>query len=132
MLTYAFCLATGRVIDSLGIEHAPVTAYALVTNTPAVAIGLGWLIARGKLSVLRDLIRERPGVGIASGVVGIGAYLLLLVAMAHGIPPSVAEPISQLSVFISMWLGGRWFGEPVQARWAPALLLVVGAVLLAL
>ena len=132
MLTYAFCLATGRVIDSQGIEHAPVTAYALVTNTPAVLIGLGWLIARGRLGSLRDLLRVRAGVGVASGVVGIGAYLMLLVAMSRGIPPSVAEPISQLSVFISMWLGGRWFGEPVHARWVPALLLVLGAVLLVL
>jgi uncharacterized membrane protein len=130
MLTYAFCLATGRVIDSHGIAHAPVTAYALVTNSPAVLIGLGWLIARGRLRLLHGLVRERAGVGIASGVVGIGAYLLLLVAMAHGITPSVAEPISQLSVFISMWLGGLWFGEPVHARWLPAILLVLGAVLL--
>jgi uncharacterized membrane protein len=130
MLTYAFCLATGRVIDSHGIEHAPVTAYALVTNTPAVLIGFLWLATRRNLRLLRELIRERAGVGIASGVVGIGAYLLLLTAMSRGVTPSVAEPISQLSVFISMWLGGRWFGEPVQARWIPASLLVLGAVLL--
>jgi len=132
MLTYAFCLATGRVIDSHGIEHAPVTAYALVTNTPAVLIGYVWLATRGRLGVLRALMRERRGVGLASGVVGIGAYLMLLVAMAHGVTPSVAEPISQLSVFISMWLGGRWFGEPVHARWLPAALLVLGAALLVL
>jgi uncharacterized membrane protein len=130
MLTYAFCLATGRIIDSHGIDHAPVVAYAFITNLPAVLFGLLWLGARGRLSTVPELLRERPAVGILSGVVGIGAYLLLLVAMAQGIPPSVAEPVSQVSVFISIWLGGRWFGEPVNARWLPAALVVVGAALL--
>jgi uncharacterized membrane protein len=132
MLTYAFCLATGRIIDSYGIEHAPVTAYAFVTNAPAVLFGLLWLAACGRFGEIGGLWRERSRVALLSGVVGIGAYLLLLVAMAQGIPPSVCEPVSQLSVFISIWLGGRWFGEPVSARWLPAALVVAGAALLVL
>jgi uncharacterized membrane protein len=54
------------------------------------------------------------------------------VAFGTGIRPSIAEPVSQLSVFISIWLGGLWFGESVRARWLPALLVVVGAGLLVL
>ncbi|MDQ3023368.1 MAG: EamA family transporter [bacterium] len=132
MLTYAFCLATGRIIDSHGIEHAPVVAYAFAANTPAVMFGILWLAIKGRLPDLTGLLRERGKVAVLSGVVGIGAYLLLLVAMAQGIQPSVAEPVSQLSVFISIWLGGKWFGEPVSARWLPAVLVVVGAALLVL
>lgn len=130
MLTYAFCLATGRIIDSQAMELAPVSVYALATNTPAVLLGLAWLLARRQLPQLVQLARERPALAVGSGVVGMGAYLLLLVALKQGIAPSVAEPVSQLSVFISIWLGGVMFGEAVQARWLPAALVVVGAALL--
>jgi drug/metabolite transporter (DMT)-like permease len=44
---------------------------------------------------------------------------------------SVAEPVTQLSVFVSILFGGLWFGENIRARWLPSVLIVVGVVLLA-
>jgi len=132
MLTYAFCLATGRIIDHSVSGVAPPVPYAWVGNLPAILFGLAWLATRRELGQLGALLRERPVPAIGSAFVGISAYILLLVSFSAGIHPSVAEPISQLSVFISIWLGGRWFGEPVRARWLPAVLVVAGAALLVL
>jgi drug/metabolite transporter (DMT)-like permease len=130
MLTYAFCLATGRIIDARAADIAPPVFYAFIGNLPAVLFGLGWLLIYRRLGELPALLRERPVPAWGSAFVGIGAYILLLVAMGQGVNPSVAEPVSQLSVFISIWLGWLWFGENIRARWVPAALVVLGAALL--
>ncbi|MEZ5338231.1 MAG: EamA family transporter [bacterium] len=129
MLVYAFGLATGRLIDKSVAGLAPPLAYAFLDNLPAVLIGALILLWRGRLGEIAALHRERAGIAWIGAVSGMGAYVMLLVAL-RDLKPSVVEPVTQLSVFIAVWLGGRWFGEQTHTRWLPSALLVVGAVLL--
>lgn len=129
MLIYAFGLATARLIDKSVADVAPPLLYAFVNNTPCVLAGLAMLGFSGRLGLMPALARERPAATWIGSFAGIAAYVSLLFALDY-FPPSSIEPVTQLSVFIAVGLGGLWFGEPVKARWLPSALVVLGAVLL--
>lgn len=129
MLVYAFGLATGRLVDKSVTDIAPPVAYAFIDNLPAVLIGALILLWRGRFGEIASLHRERTKIAWIGALSGMGAYVMLLVALKD-LRPSVVEPVTQLSVFIAVWLGGLWFGEQTRTRWLPSALLVIGAVLL--
>lgn len=129
MLVYAFGLATARLIDKSVADIAPPLLYAFINNTPCVLAGLVILGLRGKLGLMPQLARERPAATWLGSFSGIAAYVSLLFALRY-FAPSIVEPVTQLSVFIAVGLGGLWFGEPVRARWLPSILVVLGAALL--
>lgn len=131
MLIYAFCLATARLIDKSAAPYAPPVLYALANNSLSVLGGLAILALRGRSAHLGQLVRERLWIALPGAVAGMGAYVLLLFALDY-FNPSVVEPVTQLSVFIAIGLGGLWFHERVRARWLPAALVVCGAALLML
>lgn len=129
MLIYAFGLATGRLIDKSVAGVAPPVAYAFIDNLPAVLIGALILLVRGHFGRVAQLHRERTKIAWIGAISGMGAYVMLLVALQQ-LRPSVVEPVTQLSVFIAVALGGLWFGEQTRTRWLPSAMLVVGAALL--
>jgi drug/metabolite transporter (DMT)-like permease len=129
MLVYAFGLATARTIDKSVADVAPPLLYAFVNNLPCVLIGLGILAARRQTAEPLALLRRKPGIAWFGAAAGIAAYIALLVALDY-FPPSTVEPVTQLSVFIAVALGGLWFHEQVRTRWLPSLLVVLGAALL--
>lgn len=131
MLVYAFGLAAGRMVDKSAAATAPPLAYALCNNSLSVLAGLAILWATRKLPDLGSLIRDRSKIALIGAFAGMGAYVLLLVALDY-FNPSVVEPVAQLSVLIAVWLGGRMFGERTGLRWAAAALVIVGAALLML
>lgn len=131
MLVYAFGLATARLIDKSVADTAPPVFYAFINNSLSVLGGLMLLAWRGRAGSVIALYRERPVIATGGAIAGMGAYVLLLVALDY-FNPSVVEPVTQLSVFIAIALGGLWFGEPVRTRWIPGALMVLGAILLML
>jgi drug/metabolite transporter (DMT)-like permease len=131
MLIYAFGLSTARLIDKSAADAAPPVLYALLNNSLSVLGGLALLAWRGQAGRIPALLKARPVIAITGAVAGMGAYVLLLVALDF-FNPSVVEPVTQLSVFIAIALGGVWFSEPVRTRWIPSALVVLGAALLML
>lgn len=131
MLVYAFGLATARLIDKSAADAAPPVLYALLNNSLSVLGGLALLMLRGQARRIPELLKARPAIAVVGAIAGMGAYVLMLVALDY-FNPSVVEPVTQLSVFIAVALGGWWFHEPVRTRWIPSALVVLGAALLML
>lgn len=129
MLVYAFGLACARLIDKSVTDIAPPIAYAFLDNMPAVLSGVIILAIKGRLGSIADLHRERTWIAWVGALSGMGAYVMLLLAL-RDLRPSVVEPVTQLSVFIAIYMGGLWFGEQTRTRWLPSMLLVIGAALL--
>ena len=129
MLIYSFGLASARLIDKGVAGVAPPLAYAFLDNLPAVLAGVVILAFRRQLPALATLHRERTWIAWIGALSGMGAYVMLLVAL-RDLRPSVVEPVTQLSVFIAIAMGGLWFGEQTRTRWLPSALLVLGAALL--
>jgi drug/metabolite transporter (DMT)-like permease len=129
MLVYAFGLATCRLVDKHVAGVAPPLLYAFINNTPCVLAGFAVLAWRRQAGLPLALLRERPAIAWIGSAAGIAAYIMLLLAL-RTFPPSTVEPVTQLSVFIAVALGGLWFKEPARTRWLPSGLVVAGAVLL--
>jgi drug/metabolite transporter (DMT)-like permease len=129
MLIYSFGLATARLVDNSVADFAPPLPYAFMSNLPCVLAGLLVLAVRGTTGQMWSLLKERKLIALVGAFAGIFAYVMLLTALDY-YSPSVVEPVTQLSVFIAVGLGALWFKEPVRARLAASLLLVIGAALL--
>ena len=129
MLIYSFGLALGRMVDKGAAEMAPPVLYAFISNAPCVLAGIVILAWQGKAGKLAALGRERFWIAVIGSFAGMYAYVLMLIALDY-FNPSTVEPVTQLSVLLAVGLGAWWFREPLRARWAAALLVILGAVLL--
>jgi drug/metabolite transporter (DMT)-like permease len=129
MLVYAFGLALGRQVDKQAAGVAPPVLYAFIDNAPCVLAGIAILAYQGKALQLGKLARERTWIAVVGAFAGMYAYVLMLVAIDY-FPPSVVEPVTQLSVLLAVALGSWWFKEPLKARWLAAVLVIAGAGLL--
>ncbi|MHB8926863.1 MAG: EamA family transporter [Bacillota bacterium] len=129
MMAYAALLAVTRVIDrgGLGVVN-PVTYSLAIYSVIAICLGL-FLAVRGRLGKAWALFVDRPVIALLAGVVNAYSYLLLLYAFV-GLPLSVAEPVSSLSIFVTAFLGAAMFGEKVRGRLVPSALVVLGSWLL--
>jgi drug/metabolite transporter (DMT)-like permease len=130
MLLCAACIGTGRSIDKLLAPDAPEFQYAFVTNFFPVVFGLIMLAYRGNTGQVIRQFTQRWKLALAVSIAGHGALVALFYSLDY-VAASVAEPVTQLSVFVSILFGGLWFGENIRARWLPSVLIVVGVVLLA-
>ncbi|MHB0886539.1 MAG: EamA family transporter [Bacillota bacterium] len=129
MAAYAALLAVTRIIDRGGIGVVSPATYAL-TIYSIIALCLGvYLAVRGRLGKAWALFVDRPVLALLAGVVNAYSYLLLMYAFV-GLPLSVAEPVSSLSLFVTAYLGAVMFGEKVRGRLVPSALVVLGSWLL--
>lgn len=136
MIMGSFALGAGRVIDgwvlteyggpSVESETTLAVAYAVVQN----AFIAGWmfvvLLATRRVRAMASLLRERPGRALVAGGINLTSYLFLLVAFT-GLPVSIAEPASSLSMVVTVLLAWVILGEPLKDRLAGALVMVAGA-----
>ena len=125
-------IAAYTVVDGLAVSGgAPVLAYAgwlfLLQSwaVPALAV-----VRRGRS--LTGPLRRQTLSGLAGGAVSLAAYGLVLLAQTSGALAAVAA-LRELSIAVGVVLGATVLHErDARARVAPALVLTVGAVVLAL
>jgi drug/metabolite transporter (DMT)-like permease len=131
-------LATGvaiagyTIVDGLAVSGgADVVAYAgwmFLLQSPAMPLLA--LVRRGR--GLARLSRRQVLVGLGGGVVSLAAYGLVLLAQTSGALAAVAA-LRELSIALGVVLGAVVLREAAaRARLLPALLITVGAVVLAL
>ncbi len=129
MLVYSFGLALGRIIDNGAADNAPPIIYAFVNNSLCVILGIVFLMFTKRVKNVIVIVKDRFWIALFGSFAGMYAYVLMLIAIDY-FNPSVVEPVTQLSIFIALFLGGLWFNEPTRTRWLPSALVVVGAALL--
>jgi transporter family protein len=132
MIVGSFALGGGRVVDGWIIRDAPVRvvlAYAVFQNLFIALWMLVVLLAmrRGRATIA--LARERPGRALVAGAINLTSYAFLLIAFT-GLPVSIAEPASSLSMVVTVLLAWTMLHEPLKDRLAGALVMVLGAWLL--
>ena len=128
-LTCGACIAGYTVIDSHGLDHAAALPYlwASLGLTSLVYLPLVTRM-RGSAPLLRAV---RPRTAVAA-VLFFGAYLMVLAALRLAEPGPVAA-VRETSVVVATALGALVLRERVtRARWAGALVVVTGIVLIAL
>lgn len=128
-LLNAVVIAAYTLVDGLGArasgEPAAYTAWILVGGG---ILTVGWNLFRHGAPVLRAT-RDRVLLGLAGGVMGFGAYAIALWAMTLA-PIGAVAAVRESSVLFAAALGAVVLGERFgPARWAAALLVVLGLVL---
>jgi uncharacterized membrane protein len=136
----AFALATGVMIatysavDRVGTQTVePVTYAAILTVTTAILLSL-WVrfISGGGLLAGGPVVARRAAVG---GLMTLGAYLLILIALSVAPLSGVAPLRESATVFAAAW-GSVRLGEAVShgdsaRRIGASVVIVMGALLLA-
>ena len=123
------CIAGYTVVDAHGLDHAAALPYLWVVMA-LTALGYLPLIARTRgVAPLRRALRPET---LVAAVLFFGAYLLVLAALRLAEPGPVAA-VRETSVVIAAALGALVLRERVtRARAAGALVVVLGAALIAL
>jgi drug/metabolite transporter (DMT)-like permease len=122
------CIAAYTLVDSRGIEHASPIVYQELSMIPAAAVFVLLTLRRRG----RPAVRAAVGpASVAAGLATFGAYILVLAALARAPAASVAA-VRETSVVIATALAVPLLHERVgPARFAGAVLVVLGVVLLA-
>jgi drug/metabolite transporter (DMT)-like permease len=124
-LAIAAVIGGYTVIDRYGIQHANAFSYAFLILLPAALV-------YPPLVGLRRVRSSVVPVNLLVGVLSAAAYLLVLLALRRASAPAVAA-VRETGVVIAAILGAVVLHERVGvARYAGALVVVVGIALLAL
>ena len=131
MIAGSFLIAAGRTLDGYVVRNVDPFLYAWMLYT-VIALYLGLFhIFRGGFGPTRRLFLNRTGPALLSGLVNSSSYILLLLAF-RSIEVSVAEPLSLLSMAVSVLLAVVLFKEVIRGRIAGICLMGAGAWLLSM
>ena len=123
------CIAGYTVVDAHGLDHAAALPYLWVVMALTAAGYLPFVAHLRGTAALRGALRREA---LLAAVLFFGAYLLVLAALRLADPGPVAA-VRETSVVVAAALGYLVLREPVtRARAAGALVVVVGAAVIAL
>lgn len=132
MIFASLLMAVGRLIDRAAFSSTPAPsalAYAFAVYSLMSVLMFLILIYRKGIEGMVELVKQRPGLSIASGFTNAFTYLFLLYALTS-IEVSVAEPLSMLGVLVTLFLSSMFLGEKIRERLLGAVVMIVGAALL--
>ncbi len=118
-----------RLIDNFSADLEPVF-YAISCATLNGVFFLVAVLVSGKWREAVKLYRQRTKLVWGNGVVNGYAYFTLLVTLGLGLDMSVAEPVSNTSMLLSVILGHYMFRERIRARMFASVLMIAGVFLL--
>jgi drug/metabolite transporter (DMT)-like permease len=128
-LAIAACITGYTLIDNSGVERASALAYLeLVMILPSLGYGAAVYAVRGPQALRAEL---NPG-SVAAGLLILTPYSLYLLALDLA-PAAPVAAVRETSILVATALGALVLKERVSlGRWAGALLVVGGVVLVSL
>ncbi len=129
MLLSSFFIACGRTVDGYIISHVAPIIYAFGINLGISLFILLYLIFIKETKGIITLFIEKPSLSIQLGFINSYSYLLLLFAFTQ-IDVSIAEPLSMLSIVVTVIFAYLIFGEKIRKRLVASSIMVGGAWLL--
>lgn len=129
MLLSTFLVAVGRIVDKSA--NADPLSYSLLIYLQITVLMFLLLLFKGRAASPFCLFRERPAAALACGFTNAYAYLLLLVAI-QTMEVSIAEPATNLSLLLAVFLGKLIFREDIRGRILPVAAMVAGVWVLVL
>ncbi|MDD2206717.1 MAG: EamA family transporter [Aminobacterium sp.] len=126
MMISSLLVAVGRVIDKGNSTSASPVLYSFFLYL-FIAIYLGFfMFLKGTAKEVFILFKDRPWVSLISGFINAYAYLCLLVSF-KSIEVSIAEPLSMLSMVVTVILSSILLGEDIRYRIKGVIFMFVGA-----
>lgn len=126
MMISSLLVAVGRIIDKGNSTSASPVLYSFFLYL-FIAIYLGFfMFLKGTAKEVFILFKDRPWVSLISGFINAYAYLCLLVSF-KSIEVSIAEPLSMLSMVVTVILSSILLGEDIRYRIKGVIFMFVGA-----
>ncbi len=129
MVQATFLIAIGRLFDKANSVLVHPITYAFSLYLVISLILLGYLLLQKRTSSALELIKQRPGPALMSGLINAYAYVFLLIALKD-IEVSIAEPATSLSLPLAVLLGISIFKEKPGQKLKASLIIVLGVFLL--
>jgi transporter family protein len=129
MIISSFLMAIGRLLDRNMIEQTDPAIYSFALYFLMGVYLILILIIRKKVTRTWKTFYNNPKPFLLGGFTNAYSYLFLLIAFL-AIDVSIAEPLSMLSVIVSILLSAWIFHEKVRQRLVGAIFMVIGAILL--
>lgn len=129
MIISSLLMAVGRVVDRTMIETTPPAIYSFALYFLMGVYLFLYLLLRKRVKETWHVFRERSKPFLLGGITNAYSYLFLLIAFLE-IEVTVAEPISMLSVIVSILLSSLVFKEQIKQRLVGGVFMVLGAILL--
>lgn len=133
MIITSLLLACGRIVDKYAISFTPAgeedvspLAYVFVLYVVISLYIFIMTLFKGKTAEIGKVLKTAPWLALICGAINSYSYLFLLYAMRY-FDVSVAEPISMLSVIVTILLAWKTFGEDIRTRLVGAGIMVAGA-----
>lgn len=129
MIISSFLIAAGRTIDGFVVQKIAPLNYAFYLYLFITMFLLMFLIVKRNLYYAITLFKEKPKIAFVSGSVNAFSYFMLLIAFTK-IDVSVAEPMSMLSMIVTVILAHFIFKENIKNRIIGVFIMIIGAWLL--
>ncbi len=119
----------GRILDKFFIVNMNPVAYVFFLYLMISFYLLLFLIYKRKVSAIYELFIRKPGWAIASGLINGYSYYFLMMTLKE-IELSVAEPLSQTSMVITVILSSLFLKEKIRDKLAGSIIILLGGWLL--
>lgn len=130
MLLSVVLLSTGRTVDKAFLPEVDPILYSVVLYFLISVYLAIFLLFRKKGGEIKHMFVRRPLISISGGIINGISYLLLLFAMQK-IELSIAEPLTNVSIIITMILSALFFKESIKEKIPGGILIIFGGILLA-
>lgn len=129
MFVYVMLQSFGRILD----KYFFVTVHPIVYSTVLylfVSLNLLiFLLIKGKGDSIKSVFKEKKKISIFSGALNGFSYLFLLIAL-NNIQLSIAEPLTQISMILTLVFSYLFFKENIKEKIPGSILILIGGWLL--
>ncbi|MDD2353361.1 MAG: EamA family transporter [Atribacterota bacterium] len=115
----------GRVIDKYYLPSVHPVTYSTILYFFIAFNLLVILLIRGKVNTILKVFNKKPKLSITSGLINGFSYLFLLYAMQQ-IDLSLAEPLTNLSLVLTLLFSFLFFKENVIEKLPGSILILLG------
>lgn len=132
MIVVSLLIAIGRVIDGLFVKSTPDPfLYAIIQYWIISLYLFITILITQRIKLIKPAIVSHYKYFLLGSFANAYSYILLLVSIAiFGMELSIAEPLSMLSLLVTIGLSGWILKEKVKGRWLGAILMVLGGLVL--
>ncbi len=126
MLGSSFLIAIGRTIDGFVVGKVDPLFYCFFLYLIISIYQFIYIILRKELGEVLRIFKEKTLLVFIAGAINAYSYLFLLIAF-RSIDVSIAEPLSMLSIIITLILAKNIFKENIRERTIGVLIMILGA-----
>lgn len=115
----------GRIIDKYYLPNVHPITYSTILYFFIAFNLLAILLIRGKTKTILKVFNKKPGLSITSGLINGFSYLFLLYALQQ-LDLSLAEPLTNLSLVLTLLFSLLFFKENIVEKLPGSILILLG------